>query len=109
MVGLPSSIQDLEPTACRVLQHIGVGITGEGIRACHCLNKQSNRTMDKLTRMKDCDQVMQKKSELRKLKPSELVLPNGKKQGQKLCPCYKVLWSQCKKLWNKKGIFFFHC
>ena len=32
--------KDLEPTVCRVLQHIGVGITGEGIEACHRLNKQ---------------------------------------------------------------------
>ena len=40
MVGLPSSIEDkdLEPTVCRVLQDIGVGITGEGIEACHRLN-----------------------------------------------------------------------
>ena len=35
----------LEPTACRVLQHIGVGITGEGIEACHLLKKQSDRTI----------------------------------------------------------------
>ena len=41
VVGLPSSIgdKDLELTACRVLQHIGVGTTGEGIEACHRLNK----------------------------------------------------------------------
>ena len=33
VVGLPSSFEDkdLEPTVCRVLQHIGVGRTGEGI------------------------------------------------------------------------------
>ena len=41
VVRLPSSIgdKDLELTACRVLQHIGVGTTGEGIEACHRLNK----------------------------------------------------------------------
>ena len=40
VVGLPSSIdRDLEPTVCRVLQHFGVGITGEGIEAYHRLNK----------------------------------------------------------------------
>ena len=46
VVGLPSSIEDkdLEPTVCRVLQHIGVGIKGEGIEACHRLNKKSDRT-----------------------------------------------------------------
>ena len=52
MVGLPSSIEDkdLEPTVCRVLQHIGVGITGE-----------SDRTIIKFSRRKDCENVMRKK------------------------------------------------
>ena len=60
MVGLPSSIEDkdLEPTVCRVLQHIGVGIRGEGIDACHRLNKQSDRTIVKFSRRKDCEHVM---------------------------------------------------
>ena len=40
LVRLHSSIEDkdLEPTVCRVLQDIGVGITGEDIEACHRLN-----------------------------------------------------------------------
>ena len=111
VVGLPSSIEDkdLEPTVCRVLQHIGVGITGEGIEACHRLNKQSDRTIVKFSRRKDCEHVMRKKSELRKLKPSELDLPNGTKLyiNESLCPYYRGLWNQCKKLWNKRGIFSF--
>ena len=99
----------LEPTVCRVLQHIGVGITREGIEACHRLNKQSDRTIVKFSRRKDCEHVMRKKSELRKLKPSELDLPNGTKLyiNESLCPYYRGLWNQCKKLWNKQGIFSF--
>ena len=97
VVGLPSSIEDkdLEPTVCRVLQHIGVGITGEGIEACHRLNKQSDRTIVKFSRRKDCEHVMQKKSELRKLKPSKLDLPNGAKLyiNESLCPYYRGLWN----------------
>ena len=52
---------------------------------------------------------MRKKSELRKLKPSELDLPNGEKLyiNESLCPYYRGLWNQCKKLWNKQGIFSF--
>ena len=52
VVGLPSIIEDkdLEPTVCRVLQHIGVGITGE-----------SDRTIIKFSRRKDCENVMRKK------------------------------------------------
>ena len=55
VVGLPSSIEekDLEPSVCRVLQHIGgVGITG-GIDVCHCLKKQSDRTKVKFSKRKD--------------------------------------------------------
>ena len=90
VVGLPSSIEykDLEPTVCRVLQHIGVAITGECIEVCHRLNKQSDSTIVKLSRRNDCEYVMRKKSELRKLKPSELDLPNRAKLyiNESLCP-----------------------
>ena len=50
-----------------------------------------------------------KKRELRKLKPSELDLPNGTKLfiNESLCPYFSGLWNQCKKLWNKQGIFSF--
>ena len=90
VVGLPSSIEykDLEPTVCRVLQHIGVAITGECIEACHRLNKQCDSTIVKFSRRNDCEYVMRKKSELRKLKPSELDLPNRAKLyiNESLCP-----------------------
>ena len=94
-MGLPSSIEDkdLEPRVCRVLQDIDVGIMGESIEACHRLNKQSDTTIAKFSRWKDCEHVMRKKSELRKLKPSELDLPNAKKLyiNGSLCPYYRGL------------------
>ena len=90
-----------------MLQHIGVGITGESIEACHRLNIQSDRTIVKFPRRKDCEHFMRKKIELRILKPSELDLPNGAKlyKNESLSPYYRSLWNQCKKLWNKQGIF----
>ena len=50
-----------------------------------------------------------KKGELRKLKPSELDLSNGIKLyiNESLCPYYRVLGNQCKKLRNKQIIFSF--
>ena len=50
-----------------------------------------------------------KKRELRKLKQSELDLPNRTKlfRNESLCPYFRGLWNQCKKLWNKQGIFSF--
>ena len=100
---------DLEPIIYKVLQHIGVAITGERIEECHRLKKQSDRTIVKFSWRNDCVHVMQKKSELRKLKPSELDLPNGTNLyiNESLCPYYKGLLNQCKKMWNKLGIFSF--
>ena len=111
VVGLPSSIEKkkLEPTVCMVFQHIDVDITEESIKVCHHLNKQSDKTIVKFSRRKDCEHAIRKKSELRKLKLSELDLPNGTKIYIKdsLCSYYRGLWNQCKKLWNKQGIFSF--
>ena len=111
VVGLPLSVEDkeLEPTFCRMLQHIGVDIMEERFEACHLLSKQSDRTIFKFQRRKDCEHAIRKKSELRKLKLSELDLPKGTKPyiNESLCPYYRSLQNQCKKLWNKQGIFSF--
>ena len=63
VMGLPLLIEDkkVEPTVCRVLQHIGVDITGESIEGCHRLIKQSGRAIVKFSRRKDCQHVMRKK------------------------------------------------
>ena len=111
-VGLPSSIEDknLEPTVCKGVSAYWCWHNGESIKACHHLNKQSGRTIVTFSRRKDCKHVMwKKKSELRKWKPSKLDLPNRTKLyiNESLCPYYRGLWNQCKKLWNKQGIFSF--
>ena len=111
VVGVPLSIEDkeLEPTVCRMLLHIDVDITGERTGAYHCLDKQSDRTIVKFSRRKDCEHAMRKNSELRKLKPSDLDLPNGTKLyiSESWYPYYRDSWNQCKKLWNEQGIFSF--
>ena len=98
VVELPSSTEDkdLEPPR-------------KGIEACHRLNKQSDRTIVKFSRRKDCEHAMRKKTKLRKLTPSELDLPNGTRLyiNESSCPCYRGLWNHCEKLWNKQGIFSF--
>ena len=47
VVGIPSSVEhdQLEPTVCRILHHIGVNISGDKIEACHRLGKNSNGTI----------------------------------------------------------------
>ena len=105
------SIEDkeLEQTVCRMFQHIEAVIMGERIEACFRLKKQSDRTIVKFFRRKDCEHVMRKKSELRKLKPSDLDLPNGTMLyiNESLCPYYRGLLNRCRKLWKKQGIFSF--
>ena len=63
VVGLPSPVEDKEPesTVCRVLQHIGVYVTGENIEACDLLKKQSDRTIVKFSRRNSCEHVVGKK------------------------------------------------
>ena len=92
-----------------MFQHIEAVIMGERIEACFRLKKQSDRTIVKFSRRKDCEHVMRKKSELRKLKPSDLDLPNGKMLyiNESLCPYYRGLLNRCRKLWKKQGIFSF--
>ena len=111
VVGLPLSIADdqLEDTVCRVLQHIGANITNEKIESCHRLNKNADRTIVKFLRRKDCNQVMRVKNDLKKLKPADLDLPVGTKLyiNESLCPCYRGLWNQCKKLWNRFKLLSF--
>ena len=99
----------LENTVCRVLQHIGANITNEKIELCYRLNKSADRTIVKFLRRKDCDQVMRVMSELKKSKPADLDLPVGTKLyiNESLCPCYRGLWNQCKKPWNRCKLFSF--
>ena len=102
VVGLPSSIEDkeFEPTVCRMFQHIGVDITGKESRQKSGMKKQSDRAIFKFSRRKDCEHIMRRKSELRKLKPSDLDLLNGTKLyiNESLCRYYRYLWNQCKNL-----------
>ena len=102
VVGLPSSIEntEFEPTVFRMFQHIGVDITGKGSRQKSGMKKQSDRAIFKFSRRKDCEHIMRRKSELRKLKPSDLDLLNGTKLyiNESLCRYYRYLWNQCKNL-----------
>ena len=102
VVGLPSSIVDdqLENRVCRVLQHMGANITDEKIESCHWRNKNTDRSIVKLLRRKDCDQVMRVKSELKKLKLADLDLSVETKLyiNEILCSYYRGLWNQSSDL-----------
>ena len=81
VVGIPSLVEhdQLEPTVCRILHHIGVNISGDKIEACHRLGKNSDRTIVKFSSRKDCEHTMLVKKDLKDLDATDLDLPAGTK------------------------------
>ena len=61
----------------------------------------------KFSSRKDCEHTMHVKKELKDLDSTDLDLPAGTKLSinDSLCPYYRVLWSEAKKLWNEKKIY----
>ena len=90
----------LEPIVCRILHHIGVNISGDKIEACHRLGKNSDRTIVKFSSRKDCEHTMRVQKDLKNLDATDLDLPAGTKLyiNDSLCPCYRGLWNEAKKL-----------
>ena len=109
IVGIPPSVEhdELEPTVCRILHHIGGNISGDKTEACHRLDKNSDRTIVKFSSRKDCEHTMRVKKDLKDLDATDLDLPAGTKLyiNDSLCPYYRGLWNETKELWNKKKIF----
>ena len=107
MVGLPDSTTDNE--ICSVFKKIGVGVSVENIEACHPLKSDNNKIIVKFPKRKDCQAVLENKKKLKNLSNEELGLETNSKVfvNESLCKYYKLLWSQCKSLWNDKMIFAF--
>ena len=106
---IPSSVEhdQLEPTICRILHHIGVNISGNKIEACHRMGKNSDRTIVKFPSRKDYEHTMHIKKDLKDLDATDLdLLPWTKLYiNDSLYPYYRGLWNETKKRWNKKKIF----
>ena len=98
-VRIPSLIADeqLGNTVCKVLHDIGANITNEKIESCHQLNKNTGRTSVKYVRRKDFDQIVRVKTELKKLKSTDMDLREGTKLciNESLRPYYTT---RCKKV-----------
>lgn len=60
---------------------------------------------------KNCENTIRVKKGLKNLDATVLELPAGTKLylNDSLCPYYRRLWNEAKKLWSKKKIFsYFH-
>ena len=64
--GIPNSIKDddLEGKVLEVFDKLGVVIKEENVEACHRIKQSSDRTIIKLSRRKDCLQIMKVKRDL---------------------------------------------
>ena len=101
VIGIPKTVElkDLEQTVCKVFNSIGFDIEEDRIEACHRLTK-SDRTIVKFSRRKDCQYLMRVKKGLKDLNPTNLSFPEGTKiyVNDSLCPYYRGLRNECKKL-----------
>ena len=111
VVGIPCEVSGevLEGKVLNIFDKIGCSISLDHIESCHCISKKSDTVIVKFSRWKDCQQVWQVKKNLQKIKMEDLDLPgNGKLFiNTSLCPYYKVLWSENKKLENTGKIHSF--
>ena len=101
VIGIPKTVEskDLEHTMCKVLNSIGFDIEEDRIEACRWLTK-SDHAIVKFSQGKD----LCIKKGLKGLNPTNLGFPQGTKiyLNDSLCPYYRGLWNECKKLWNNK-------
>ena len=108
MDGLHDSTTDNE--VCSVFKKIGVDVSVDNIEACHPLKSDNkNKIIVKFSKRKDCQAVLENKKKLKNLSNEELGVETNSKVfvNESLCKYYKLLWSQCKSLWNDKMIFAF--
>ena len=112
IVGIPSNVnhQNLEQKVLDIFEKVGCTVKNENIEACHRLSQKSDRTIIKLSRRKDCLQMLAVKRDLQNVNMEELGLPAGTKifVNQSLCPYYKVLWSKSKRLRDINKIHSFY-
>ena len=95
----------LDKKVIEIFEIICCSITEENIESCHRYNRYGN-VIVKLSKRKDCQQVLQKKKNLKDLQLSDFGLPGTGKIyiNQSLCPYYRRLWSKAKLL-HSKGKF----
>ena len=110
--GIPNSVKDddLEGKVLEVFDKLGVVIKEENVEACHRIKQGSDRTIIKLSRRKDCPQIMKVKRDLRNMDLSETGLPVGTTLfvNESSCSYYRWLWSSCKKLKMSNKIYGFY-
>ena len=110
MAGIPSSVSDdnLENKVLKIFDKLGVPINPNNIEACHRIKKDSDRTIVKFNKRKDCQQLMRVQKDLKNMTFTDIDLPVGTTLYRgSLCSYYRWLWSNCKKMRNANTIHSF--
>ena len=89
---------------CKFLQHIGPDICKRKIESCDPLTKKNDQTIVRFSRRKDRKQLIRVNMDLKDLNLTNLDIPKETRLSinDSLCPYYRRLWNECKKLWNNK-------
>ena len=102
IVGIPNEVkyQTLEESVVGIFDKISYNIDTDRIEAYHRLSKNNNLAIVKFTRRKDCQEVWNKKKELKDCKMEDFSLPGQEKIfiNSSSFPYYKMLWSKSKKV-----------
>lgn len=107
LTGIPESIsnENLESKVIEILREIDVKVMPSEIEACHRLGKLHRnakgprRTIIRFVNRKACDKIMANKKHLSGIDKKKLRLgPNKVYANYSLCPAYRHLWWNCKKL-----------
>ena len=92
---IPESVEnnELEGKVLTIFKKIGSELSPRDIEAFHCLEKDNDRVTVKLSRRKDCEQIMSVKKDLKHLKMQEVQLPGNSSIfiNTSLCPYYRML------------------
>ena len=88
--------------------NIAFDIGEDRIEVCLRLTK-SDPAVVKFSRGKDCQHLLRIRKRLKNLHPTNLRFPEGTKiyVNDNLCPCYRGLSNECKKLQNNKIIYLY--
>ena len=93
--GIPESVEnnELEGKVLTIFKKIGSEVSPRDIEVFHCLEKDNDRVTVKLSRRKDCEQIISVKKDLKHLKMQEVRLPGNSSIfiNTSLCPYYRML------------------
>ena len=107
IVGIPISVEDneLEGKILNLFDKIGVVVTESGIQASHRL-KDKTRSIVNFGSRKDCFKVLSAKMKIKDLNMEELGFGSSTKiyVNESLCPYYRRIWNECKKLKLQKRL-----